>query len=381
MFYYGRWEALLDIHTEEDAHRALKDRVDPPPGYEDVFEGYETYKFDEQVAHSRTAMEILAATQKDKRIWQYAIIPPVPHRSTAGRADASESNELPANTAVIPELGAAMAGEAEEVTYVDLFMDDTARENQEAEYENYDDDDDDDDDNGSQATDMSFDQWEQRNAEALNSDECGFGLEDDRDIDQRFEESGLQPDQDGVIPWDAVIQSEKSADYDEDLAKELEGHYAAGHIPKDPRRPVCQRADGPVRRHKGSPTELKQTHILTVDLMGPFPPNYPKKFKYALVGAYRGKLAETGLPSPLLPLAIPIKSKEGKEVAEAVRKAILMIESLHTGLYEEGKISFVVFSDRGSEFMNRHMTDNLNNLAIHQDFTSGYSPQSSGAAK
>eukprot|EP00971_Amphidinium_carterae_P040642 797542-Amphidinium_carterae.1 len=27
------------------------------------------------------------------------------------------------------------------------------------------------------------------------------------------------------------------------------------------------------------------------------------------------------------------------------------------------------------------MTDNLNNLAVHQDFTSGYSPQSSGAAE
>eukprot|EP00971_Amphidinium_carterae_P046754 921240-Amphidinium_carterae.1 len=126
---------------------------------------------------------------------------------------------------------------------------------------------------------------------------------------------------------------------------------------KDPTCPVCQRADGPVGKHKGSHTELKQTHILTVDLMGPFPPRYPKKFKYALVGAYRGRLAETGLPSPLLPLSTPIKNKEGKEVAEGVRKAMLMIESLHTGIYEEGKRILVVFSDRGSEFMNRHVTD------------------------
>eukprot|EP00971_Amphidinium_carterae_P307742 6116174-Amphidinium_carterae.1 len=64
--------------------------------------------------------------------------------------------------------------------------------------------------------------------------------------------------------------------------------------------------------------------------MGPFPPSYPKKFKYALIGAYRGKLADTGLPSPLLPISIPVKSKEGREVSEAVRRAILMIESLHT---------------------------------------------------
>eukprot|EP00971_Amphidinium_carterae_P074162 1465679-Amphidinium_carterae.1 len=86
--------------------------------------------------------------------------------------------------------------------------------------------------------------------------------------------------------------------------------------------------------------------------MGPFPPSYPRKFKYALVGAYRGKLAETGLPSPLLPISIPVKSKEGKEVAEAVRQAVLTIESLHPGLYKEGKRILVVFSDRGSEFMN-----------------------------
>eukprot|EP00971_Amphidinium_carterae_P024113 476173-Amphidinium_carterae.1 len=70
--------------------------------------------------------------------------------------------------------------------------------------------------------------------------------------------------------------------------------------------------------------------MLTVDLMGPFSPSYPKKFKCALVGAYRGKIADTGLPSPLLPISIPVKSKEGKEVSEAFRQAILMIESLHT---------------------------------------------------
>eukprot|EP00971_Amphidinium_carterae_P276176 5480403-Amphidinium_carterae.2 len=85
--------------------------------------------------------------------------------------------------------------------------------------------------------------------------------------------------------------------------------------------------------------------------MGPFPPSYPRKFKYALVGAYRGRLADTGLPAPLLPISLPLKSKR-KDVAEAVRKSILMIESLHTGLYEEGKRILVVFSDRGSEFMN-----------------------------
>eukprot|EP00971_Amphidinium_carterae_P028269 556710-Amphidinium_carterae.1 len=154
-FYYGRWEALLNIDAEEDAHKALLLRLDPP-GYEDLRDNIEDNNniVDEHAAQSRTA----------------AILP----------------TKLPDKT-TIQEVGTAMAGEAEDASYVDLFMDDVAREDQEAEYENHDDDD------ASQATDMSFDQWEQRNAEALNSDEFGFGLEDDRDIDQLFDESGLQP--------------------------------------------------------------------------------------------------------------------------------------------------------------------------------------------
>eukprot|EP00971_Amphidinium_carterae_P045136 888201-Amphidinium_carterae.1 len=35
----------------------------------------------------------------------------------------------------------------------------------------------------------------------------------------------------------------------------------------------------------------------------------------------------------------------------------------------------------GTEFENRHVTDVLNDMAVHQNFTSGYSPQSSGAAE
>eukprot|EP00971_Amphidinium_carterae_P146757 2908533-Amphidinium_carterae.1 len=128
----------------------------------------------------------------------------------------------------------------------------------------------------------------------------------------------------------------------------------------DPRCPVCQKADGPIRLHRNGPKELRQTHILIVDLMGPFPPSYPMKFQYALIGAYRGRVAETGLPSALLPLSIPLKRKEGSHVAEAIRKAVVFVESVHTGMYEE---------------------DVMNDLAIQQSFTSGCSPQSSVAAE
>eukprot|EP00971_Amphidinium_carterae_P085976 1700972-Amphidinium_carterae.1 len=68
--------------------------------------------------------------------------------------------------------------------------------------------------------------------------------------DQLFDESGLQPDEYGALPWDAVVPGDRATEVDEDMAMELESHYAAGHVPKDPRCPVCQKADGPVRVHK-----------------------------------------------------------------------------------------------------------------------------------
>eukprot|EP00971_Amphidinium_carterae_P069939 1383971-Amphidinium_carterae.1 len=79
-----------------------------------------------------------------------------------------------------------------------------------------------------------------------------------------------------MIPWDVAIKNlvdrdDEDMQVSEELAKELEGHYARGHVPKDPKCPICQRADGPVRHHKSTPYEFKTTGLLTVDLMGPFP--------------------------------------------------------------------------------------------------------------
>eukprot|EP00971_Amphidinium_carterae_P187566 3722561-Amphidinium_carterae.1 len=31
VFYYGRWEALLNIDTEADALKAIRARIEPPP--------------------------------------------------------------------------------------------------------------------------------------------------------------------------------------------------------------------------------------------------------------------------------------------------------------------------------------------------------------
>eukprot|EP00971_Amphidinium_carterae_P279801 5554343-Amphidinium_carterae.1 len=49
------------------------------------------------------------------------------------------------------------------------------------------------DDDVSETTTLSFEQWEQRNADILNGDEYGVGLENDLDIDddQLFDESSI----------------------------------------------------------------------------------------------------------------------------------------------------------------------------------------------
>eukprot|EP00971_Amphidinium_carterae_P033951 668313-Amphidinium_carterae.2 len=114
--------------------------------------------------------------------------------------------------------------------------------------------------------------------------------------------------------------------------------------------------------------EQVATGILTVDLMGPFPASYPKRFRYALVGAFRGKLADTGAPAPLFPVSIPLKPKEGKTVAEAIRTSILFIESVHTGMYAEGKRVHTILSDKGSEFENKDVVDVLADMAVYQTF-------------
>eukprot|EP00971_Amphidinium_carterae_P231169 4587578-Amphidinium_carterae.1 len=67
------------------------------------------------------------------------------------------------------------------------------------------------DDNASQATSLSFDQWEQQNADALNPDEYGFGLTNDDIDNQLFDESEVQPDHEGMIPWDIVIRAQSGS--------------------------------------------------------------------------------------------------------------------------------------------------------------------------
>eukprot|EP00971_Amphidinium_carterae_P229771 4559325-Amphidinium_carterae.1 len=48
-------------------------------------------------------------------------------------------------------------------------------------------------------------------------------------------------------------------------------------------------------------------------------------------------------------------------------------------MYAKGKRVSTILPDKGSEFENKEVFDVLADLAVYQTFTSGYSPQSSGA--
>eukprot|EP00971_Amphidinium_carterae_P336159 6472363-Amphidinium_carterae.1 len=113
-FYYGPWEGLLKIDTEEDAYRAVLDVPVRPPGFEEE---------NNQVIEACHTLSNSVTAQEEK------------------------------------ELCTAMAGDTDDASYVDLFVEN--QDGREAEYEQ------DEDDDASQATPMSFEQWEQRNADAL----------------------------------------------------------------------------------------------------------------------------------------------------------------------------------------------------------------------
>ena len=110
--------------------------------------------------------------------------------------------------------------------------------------------------------------------------------------------------------------------------------------------------------------------------------SYPQqKFTYALVGAYRGADAKDGSPMKIFPIAVPIKAKDQETVAQALQRMITYIEALHTKEFAEGKRVMRVLSDRGGEFENGAVDRLLLDNGIQHDFTSGHSPQSTGAAE
>ena len=208
------------------------------------------------------------------------------------------------------------------------------------------------------------------------------------DIIRRME--GDLDDPDAIIPWqaldpipndDPVALDDEHVHVSEEELMKLEEHIAAGHVPKLSSCPVCQLADGPVRVHKTNELEHRATGVLTLDIAGPLPESVNDKYRYILVGAYRGTSADGGGPTKLLPLAIPLVHKNAESTLKAVKRMVAFVESLNTVIFAAGRRVLRIHSDRGGEFENEMLKGYCDAALITQTFSSGHSPQSAGAAE
>eukprot|EP00971_Amphidinium_carterae_P026758 527807-Amphidinium_carterae.1 len=77
-FYYGRWEQLLPLPSEDDAI-AQASNVQPEEPEEPEERFPDTFIYPDNHIHSVSAKEILANTQRNKKDWEYKIIsePPI----------------------------------------------------------------------------------------------------------------------------------------------------------------------------------------------------------------------------------------------------------------------------------------------------------------
>eukprot|EP00971_Amphidinium_carterae_P240382 4772241-Amphidinium_carterae.1 len=148
-FYYGRWEQLLHLPSEDEALAQAVNVVEEPEEPEEPKVRFpDTFICPDNHIHCVAAKEILSNTQRRKKSWEYQIIPEPP-------------------IVKLRDEVVARAGEADEELHVDTGeeeLHEDIEDEREAEYEGGD------DDQESQATSLSFDQWEQRNAELLNQD-------------------------------------------------------------------------------------------------------------------------------------------------------------------------------------------------------------------
>eukprot|EP00971_Amphidinium_carterae_P253676 5036058-Amphidinium_carterae.2 len=72
-FYNGRWEQLLDLPSEDEAiGQAMNVQEEPDEKYPEL------WIYPENCIHCRAAKEILANTQREKKDWEYSIVPEWP---------------------------------------------------------------------------------------------------------------------------------------------------------------------------------------------------------------------------------------------------------------------------------------------------------------
>eukprot|EP00971_Amphidinium_carterae_P347661 6489754-Amphidinium_carterae.1 len=149
----------------------------------------------------------------------------------------------------------------------------------------------------------------------------------------------------------------------------LRAHIESGHVHKNNRCQVCVEALGPVVQHRGIPDERKSTHVLHIDLGGPYVPTVNDE-KYLLVGALR---------LPEKPLWVVSRLTHGRSSKEVGGKVLEMVNELNAldvegerlielGGDESGRVGrrvLRVHSDRASEFVSESFTDTLRQAGLH----------------
>eukprot|EP00971_Amphidinium_carterae_P248543 4934012-Amphidinium_carterae.2 len=170
VLYYGRWQALLEIDTEADAARVVERPLEAPVEVEEIEDSYAA----------------MAADGSDPQQESYAHL----FVDSFGDLEALERT-----------LADQPPAEEEEIEGTEVDEPLTEHEKGDLDAE-------------SGTTIPPVDQWVYENADVLNQDEYGFGLEHDiEDDDTRiFDEAGLQPDGCGMIPWDVVLKDPASKD-------------------------------------------------------------------------------------------------------------------------------------------------------------------------
>ena len=159
--------------------------------------------------------------------------------------------------------------------------------------------------------------------------------------------------------------------------KELRDHVNAGHLTKCHLCKGCLLSEGPRRVHRRVRDVDRATHVLHIDIAGPFNASY-EGFHYFLVGALR---------LPDLPLLIDVRllrTRTSVEVCAALEKMTAYFESLSFEGFEIKDSTRIkrLHSDRAGEFTAPFFEKFLSNhRSIYHTLTSGYDPQANGTAE
>ena len=158
---------------------------------------------------------------------------------------------------------------------------------------------------------------------------------------------------------------------------ELDYHLQTGHRNKTNLCRGCLEAEGPRRLHRTIRDVDKATHVLHIDISGPFPTS-DDGFSYFLVGALR-------LPGfPLLIDAKLLSTRTSAEVCDELEKMTSFFESLQFEGFPIPETARIkrLHSDRAGEFTAPYFQRFLSNhKSIHHTLTSGYDPQANGTAE